>query len=245
MRNNLYNPTMPDVSRTGRMVFGGGGGSREPVTKENIPEWARPYYESALGEIQTGYEAGDFGHVEGLTDTQTQGIEGLKGAAAAADNQYNVGVAGQDIYGQQARGEGIFSAANTDALKQSAIADAQKAFGGTQAAISGSGGVGGARAGILGADRDAQLANQFAQFDYDALRNQQNLQSTGADRLLSSSGQLSGQASTGADLLLGAGDREQAQAQAEGDKRFQELQRLSGLLTGTTPGVTHVQQGGK
>ena len=136
----------------------------------------------------------------GLGDVyKRQGIEGLKGAADQAGAQYDIGTGAQDIYGQQARGEGIFGAANTDALKRAAAADAQRALGQDQAGIAGANAVGGARSAILAADRDAQLANQFAQFDYDALRNQQQLQSTGADKLLDSTGFLTGQAGAGAD----------------------------------------------
>ena len=224
----------------------GGGGGGSSTTSAGVPEWARPYIEKAAGEASSLYDQGALSHVEGFNPYQDAANQGLANAAAAANQQYNVGLQGQQTFADQAAGRGVFSQAQTQGLKDRAIRDAQGALGQVDSLAGGSG-VGGARSALLKGGIENDLAGQFAQFDYDALRNQQQLQSQGAQNLLGSTGQLTGQAGAGANYLGAAGDKIQQQQQNEADAAYQGVQRLFGLINPNTVGQTSTttQSGGK
>jgi len=242
MTNNFYNPFMPDLSiRPHGLVF---KGSDEGNTTESIPDWYKPFVEKAAGSASDAFSAGELSKVAGFNPTQDDALGALGGAASAAKDQYGVGTEGQDVFRDQALGQGAFSPASTEALRDKAIRDAQSAFAGTGAKLASSGQVGGARAALLGQERDANLAGALATIDYDAQQADRASRSAGATNLLNSSGQLSGQAGDAANYLGTAGDKIQGQKQAELDATYQGLQRLGGLLSGA-PVPTQTESGGK
>jgi len=242
MKNNLHNPFMPDLAmRPHGLVFKGGG---DGETVESIPDWYRPFIEKAAGSASSSFSAGDLSKVAGFNPAQDDALGALGSAASAASDQYGVGTEGQDVFRDQALGQGAFSPASTEALRTKAIRDAQGAFAGTGAQLASSGQIGGARAALLGQERDANLAGALAGIDYDAQQADRASRSSGASNLLGSSGQLSGQAGDAANYLGTAGDKIQGQQQAELDATYQGLQRLGGLLSGA-PVPTQAESGGK
>jgi len=222
------------------MVFKGGGGGD---TVESIPDWYKPFIEQAAGQASGAFSAGDLSQVAGMNATQETGIDALKQAGNMAANQYGSGVQGQNVLANQAAGTGAFSPQSTEALRSKAIRDAQGAFAGTGAQLASSGQIGGARAALLGQERDANLAGTLAGIDYDAQSADRASRAQGAQGLLSSSQQLSGQAGDAANYFGQAGGTLQEQQQRTMDAGYQGLSRLGGLLSGA-PVPTQQQKGG-
>jgi hypothetical protein len=244
MNNSLYNPFMPDLALRPRgLVFKGGGGGGETV--QSIPDWYRPFIENAAGQASGAFSAGDLSNVAGLNSMQDTGIDALSQAGNLAANQYSAGVAGQDVFRDQAAGTGAFDPASTEALRTKAIRDAQGAFAPVGAQLASSGQVGGARAALLGQERDANLASSLAGIDYEAQAADRASRSSGASSLLGSSQQLSGQAGDTANYFGQAGGMLQEQQQRELDSGYQGLQRLGGLLSGAPVPTQQQAAGGK
>jgi len=168
-------------------------------------------------------------------------ILGLQKAGA----QYESGLAGQDVLREQATGTGAFSPASTEALRTKAIRDAQGAFAPVSSQLASQGQVGGARAALLGQERDANLAGELASIDYDAQQADRASRSAGAGNLLTSAGSLTDMAGAGADYLGTAGSAEQDQAQREADAGYQGLSRLGSLLSGAPQPSQQAVTGGK
>lgn len=245
MNNSLYNPFMPDLSMRPRgMVFKGGGGG-DTQTVESIPDWYRPFVEKAAGGAMDAYEGGDLSKVVGMNDLQKGAIEGYEDAASKAGGQYDAGLAGQDVMRDQAMGTGAFSPASTEALRTKAIRDAQGAFAPVGAQLASQGQVGGARAGLMAQERDANLAGALAGIDYEAQQADRTSRSAGAGNLLSSAGTMTDMAGKGADYLGTAGSALQDQSQREADATYQGLQRLGGLLSGAPQPSQQAVSGGK
>jgi hypothetical protein len=234
-------PFMPNLSVMRGMVFKGGGGGN--TTVESIPDWYKPFIEQAAGQASGAFSAGDLSQVAGMNATQETGIDALKQAGNMAANQYGAGVQGQNVFADQAAGTGAFSPQSTEALRSKAIRDAQGAFAGTGAQLASSGQIGGARAALLGQERDANLAGTLAGIDYDAQAADRASRAQGAQGLLSSSQQLSGQAGDAAGYFGQAGGTLQEQQQRTLDAGYQGLSRLGGLLSGA-PVPTQQQKGG-
>jgi len=246
MSNSLYNPFSPirhiHPRSSGLMTFKGGGGGE---TVESIPEWYKPFIQQAAGQASGAYSAGDLSKVAGMNSTQDAGIDALKQAGNLAANQYGTGVQGQNVFADQAAGTGAFSPQSTEALRSKAIRDAQGAFAGTGAQLAASGQVGGARAALLGQERDANLAGTLAGIDYDAQAADRASRAQGAQSLLGSSQQLSGQAGDAANYLGTAGSTLQEQEQRTLDAGYQGLSRLGSLLSGAPVPQQQQKSGGK
>jgi len=229
---------------SGLITFkGGGGGTVETV--ESIPAWYRPFIEEAAGQASAAYTGGDLSKVAGLNPAQKTGIDALTQAGNLAANQYGTGVAGQDVFMEQAQGTGAFSPTSTEALRTKAIRDAQGAFAPVGAQLASSGQIGGARAGILNQERDANLASALAGIDYEAQQADRASRAQGAQSLLGSSDQLSKQAGDAAGYLGQAGSTLQEQQQRELDAGYQGLSRLGGLLSGAPVPQQQQKAGGK
>jgi hypothetical protein len=246
MSNSLYNPFSPmrhiNPRASGLIVFKGGGGSE---TVESIPDWYKPFIEKAAGEASAAYSEGDLGKVAGLNPAQNLGIDALTQAGNLASNQYNTGVTGQDVFMEQAQGTGAFSPTSTEALRTKAIRDAQGAFAPVGAQLAASNQIGGARAGLLNQERDANLASALAGLDYEAAQADKASRAAGAQNLLGSSGQLSKQAGDAAGYLGQAGSTLQEQQQREMDASYQGLSRLGSLLSGAPVPQQQQVSGGK
>jgi hypothetical protein len=140
---------------------------------------------------------------------------------------------------------GAFSPTSTTGLRNKAIRDAQGAFAPVGAQLASSGQIGGARAGLLNQERDANLAGALAGIDYQAQQDDRASRSAGAQGLLGSSQQLSQQAGTTAGYLGEAGKGIQEQQQRELDAGYQGLSRLGGLLSGAPVPQQQQKSGGK
>jgi hypothetical protein len=248
MSNSLYNPFSPmryiHPRSSGLMKFKGGGGA-EPTTVDTIPDWYRPFIESAATSAKTLYESGGLSNVEGMNENQRGAISSLEGAAKQAGEQYDIGGAGQDVMRAQAEGTGAFSPQSTEALRNKAIRDAQGAFANTGAQLASSGQIGGARAGLMGQERDANLASALAGIDYDAQAADRASRAQGATSLLNSTTGMTDLAGKGAEYLGSAGSTQQEQAQREADAGYQGLSRFASLLSGTPQPGQQAVSGGK
>lgn len=214
---------------SGMMTFKGGGGAE---TVESIPEWYKPFVETAAAGAQKAYDSGDLSKVTGFNEAQTQGLAGLAGAAGEADKQYDMAKGATGVLQQAAQGEGIYGAGATEALRNKAIRDSQKAYApvGTQMATQNA--VGGARSQILQGDRDASLAGALAEVDYNDLNNRRTMSTGAAQSIIGNTAGMQDAAGKGAGYLGEAGGYQQEQTQREGDATYQGLQRLGGLLSG-------------
>jgi len=248
MSNSLYNPFSPmrhlHPRSSGLMTFKGGGGS-DPKTVETVPAWYRPFIEEAAGAASKMYGEGGLSNVEGMNKNQSDAIMALQSAASKSGEQYNLGGTSQSVMQDQALGQGAFSPASTEALRTKAIRDAQGAFASTGDQLASSGQVGGARAALLGQERDANLAGALAQIDYDAQAADRASRAQGAGNLLSSTTGMSDLAGKSADYLGTAGSTQQEQAQREADAGYQGISRLASLLSGTPQPGQQAVQGGK
>jgi hypothetical protein len=246
MSNSLYNPFSPmrhiHPRSSGLMTFKGGGGGE---TVESIPDWYRPFIEQAAGQASAAYSEGDLGKVAGLNTAQKTGLDALTQAGNLSANQYGMGVEGQDVFRQQAMGTGAFSPTSTEGLRNKAIRDAQGAFAPVGSQLAASNQIGGARAGLLTQERDANLASALAGIDYEASQADKASRAAGAQSLLGSSGQLSKQAGDPASYFGQAGSTLQEQQQRELDASYQGLSRLGSLLSGAPVPQQQQVSGGK
>ncbi len=224
---------------------GGGGGSNETI--ESIPDWYKPYVTKAAGEATSAFDRGDLSKVVGFTGDQLSGMEGMRNAADMQQDIYNTGSFGQNQLSEIAAGNEIVPASTgaTNALKSGAIADAQRAWAPAGSSLAAKGQVGGARAGFMANDRDAQLANQLAGIDYQDLNARRSAAATASQGLVGNVGSLQTGATTGSGTMMELGATQQDQSQREQDSAYQGLSRLGGLLSGApVPGQTQKQQSG-
>jgi len=231
---------MPAVTPRGLGIVSKGGGSD---TIESIPDWYRPYIQKAAGQAGAAYDAGALGMVAGLNEQQQQGIDALSGAANEAMGQYTSANEATDVLKQAAAGEGIYGEGATQGLKDSAIRDAQKAFAPMGASLATSGQIGGARAGLLAGERDANLASALAGIDYQDLSDRRGLTTGAAQQIIGNTGAMQQAAGAGANYQGQAGQMLQEQSQRELDATYQGLQRLGSLLSGS-PVPSQVQKSG-
>jgi len=233
---------MPAVTPRGLGIVSKGGGSD---TIESIPDWYRPYIQKAAGQAGAAYDAGALGMVAGLNEQQQQGIDALSGAANEAMGQYTSANEATDVLKQAAAGEGIYGEGATQGLKDSAIRDAQKAFAPMGASLATSGQIGGARAGLLAGERDANLASALAGIDYQDLSDRRGLTTGAAQQIIGNTGAMQQAAGAGANYQGQAGQMLQEQSQRELDATYQGLQRLGSLLSGSPVPEQRQKTGGK
>jgi hypothetical protein len=242
MRFKELNPFMPAVTPRGLGIVSKGG---DGDTIESIPDWYRPYIEKAAGQAGAAYDSGALGTVAGLNEQQQQGIDALSGAANEAMGQYTSANEATDVLKQAAAGEGIYGAGATQGLKNSAIRDAQKAFAPMGASLASSGQIGGARAGLLAGERDANLASALAGIDYQDLSDRRGLTTGAAQQIIGNTGAMQQAAGAGANYQGQAGQMLQEQSQRELDATYQGLQRLGSLLSGAPVPSQTQKSGGK
>jgi hypothetical protein len=242
MRFKELNPFMPAVTPRGLGIVSKGG---DGDTIESIPDWYKPYIEKAAGQAGAAYDSGALGTVAGLNEQQQQGIDALSGAANEAMGQYTSANEATDVLKQAAAGEGIYGAGATQGLKNSAIRDAQKAFAPMGASLASSGQIGGARAGLLAGERDANLASALAGIDYQDLSDRRGLTTGAAQQIIGNTGAMQQAAGAGANYQGQAGQMLQEQSQRELDATYQGLQRLGSLLSGAPVPSQTQKSGGK
>jgi hypothetical protein len=242
MRFKELNPFMPAVTPRGLGIVSKGG---DGDTIESIPDWYRPYIEKAAGQAGAAYDSGALGTVAGLNTQQQQGIDALSGAANEAMGQYTSANEATDVLKKAAAGEGIYGAGATQGLKNSAIRDAQKAFAPMGASLASSGQIGGARAGLLAGERDANLASALAGIDYQDLSDRRGLTTGAAQQIIGNTGAMQQAAGAGANYQGQAGQMLQEQSQRELDATYQGLQRLGSLLSGAPVPSQTQKSGGK
>jgi hypothetical protein len=242
MRFKELNPFMPAVTPRGLGIVSKGG---DGDTIESIPDWYKPYIEKAAGQAGAAYDSGALGTVAGLNTQQQQGIDALSGAANEAMGQYTSANEATDVLKKAAAGEGIYGAGATQGLKNSAIRDAQKAFAPMGASLASSGQIGGARAGLLAGERDANLASALAGIDYQDLSDRRGLTTGAAQQIIGNTGAMQQAAGAGANYQGQAGQMLQEQSQRELDATYQGLQRLGSLLSGAPVPSQTQKSGGK
>ena len=234
---------MPAVTPRGLGIVSGGGGGGDTV--ESIPDWYRPFIEKAAGQAGAAYDSGALGTVAGLNEQQQQGIDALSGAANEAMGQYTSANEATDVLKQAAAGEGIYGAGATQGLKDAAIRDSQAAFAPMGASLATSGQIGGARAGLLAGERDANLASALAGIDYQDLSDRRGLTTGAAQQIIGNTGAMQQAAGAGANYQGQAGQMLQEQSQRELDATYQGLQRLGSLLSGAPVPSQQQKTGGK
>ena len=243
MRFKELNPFMPAVSPYGLGIVYKGGGNT--TTIESIPSWYKPYIQKAAGQAGAAFDSGALGTVAGLNEQQQQGIDALSGAANEAINQYTTANEATSILKQAAAGEGIYGEGATQGLKDAAIRDSQAAFAPMGASLATSGQIGGARAGLLAGERDANLASALAGIDYQDLSDRRGLTTGAAQQIIGNTGAMQQAAGAGASYQGQAGQMLQEQDQRELDATYQGLSRLGSLLSGSPVPSQTQATGGK
>lgn len=243
MKFTELNPFMPAVTPRGLGIVSKGGGGGDTI--ESIPDWYRPYIEKAAGQAGAAYDSGDLSTVAGLNTQQQEGIDALTGAANSAMGQYGSANDATNILKQASLGEGIYGGGATQGLKDAAIRDSQAAFAPMGAQMASSGQIGGARAGLLAGERDANLASQLAGIDYQDLSDRRGLTTGAAQQIIGNTGAMQQAAGAGANYQGQAGQMLQEQSQREIDASYQGLQRLGGLLSGAPVPQQRQKSGGK
>jgi hypothetical protein len=243
MRFKELNPFMPAVTPRGLGIVSKGGGGDDTI--ESIPDWYRPYITNAAGSATDAFNAGDLGMVAGLNTQQKQGINALTGAANEANLQYGGAKDATKVLQQAAAGEGIYGAGATQGLKDAAIRESQAAFAPMGSALASSGQIGGARAGLLEGERDANLASALSGIDYQDLSDRRGLTTGAAQQIIGNTGSMQQAAGAGAGYQGQAGQMLQEQSQRELDATYQGLQRLGSLLSGAPVPTQSQKSGGK
>lgn len=188
---------------------GGGGGSTTPTS--TIPDEWKPFITEALGSAQGSFQAGDLAHVEGLNPAQKAALERQKASAGGFDKAADDYDATRD------------KLRNTDALKAAASGSAKDTFESQRTGAATGGNLGSARQQALEGRQEVDLSRKFADLDYKA--DQDYLQTSGGGQELRDKGTAA---------IGEAGKAEQAQGQAEGDAKYQAINRLFGLY-GSAP----------
>jgi hypothetical protein len=243
MRFKELNPFMPSVSPYGLGIVYKGGSA--PQVVESIPSWYRPYIENAAGEATAAFDAGELSNVAGLNPNQEEALDKMVGAAGEADKIYEGATEATGVLSDAAQGVGIYGGGATQGLKDAAIRDSQAAFAPMGAQLASSGQVGGARAGLLAGERDANLAAELAGIDYQDLADRRGLSTSAAQQIVGNTSTMAGAAGAGANLLGEAGGMQQEQEQKEMDATYQGLDRLTSLLSGAPQPGQQAVSGGK
>ena len=214
-----------------------------------IPEFLKPYLENTLQEGQDLYGAGAFSNVEGLTDEQKEGLALLKGSAMGTADTANKSAEARDIMLNSARGGNVVSydGNNNDlqAMKDSAIRKSQQAFGDTAGAMASSGLIGGRRAELVKAQRDAELTSNLASIDYNDYNTRRSQALTSASGVIGAGADIQNQYQTPGKTLTSVGQGLQEQQQREADAPYQGFQRWLGALQGVPSSPNSIVSGGK
>ena len=85
--------------------MGGGGSKQTSVSEGGVPDWARPYIESAAQDATALYGSGALENVAGETADQKAAQEAIRNQAGAAGNLPGYAT---DTYKNAATGGGVF-----------------------------------------------------------------------------------------------------------------------------------------
>ncbi len=231
------NGLMPDTSMYGRMVFKGGGNTQ--TTQSGVPDWAKPYLESAAGDAQSLYKSGALENVAGQTADQEAAQARIRNQATGVPS------AATDVLANQAAGEGVFGADAygqvANQLQPQIDRQIQGALGQQAGGFSRSGNLGGARAQAASASAAGDIASRLASQEVAA---QRAGAAQGAQGLLGAQGQQFGQEAAANQALAASGQAQQQQAQNQADAQYQGIQRLFGLINPGTVGQQQTTTGG-
>ena len=213
---------------------GGGGGSQTSVSEGGVPDWARPYIESAAKSATDLYGSGGLSNVAGETEDQKAAQQAIRDQAGTAGNLpgYATGA-----FKDAATGSGVFGAGAygdvASQLQPQIDKQVQTALGQQAGGFSRTGNLGGARAQAASASTAGNIATQLAAQEVAAQR-QGAL--SGAQGGLGAAGQAFGQQAAANQALATSGAGQQQQAQNEADAAYQGIQRLFGLINPNTVG---------
>ena len=226
--------------------MGGGGSKQTSVSEGGVPDWARPYIESAAQDAQGLYKSGALENVAGETADQTAAQDAIRDQAGSAGNLpgYATGA-----FKDAATGQGVFGAGAygdvANQLQPQIDKQVQTALGQQAGQFSRSGNLGGARAQAASASTAGNIAANLASQEVAAQR--QGVLS-GAQGGLGAAGQAFGQQAAANQALAQSGTAQQQQDQNEADAQYQGIQRLFGLINPNTvgqKGTTTTTGGGK
>ena len=205
----------------------GGGGNKTSTTDSGVPDWARPYLESAAQDATGLYGAGALDNVAGTNVDQSTAFGGIRANTADANTTFNEAQRGQGIFGANAYGQ------VAGQLQPQIDDQVTRALGAQEGAFSQTGNLGGARAQAASAGAAGQIASDMAASEVNA---QRGAAMQGADAGLSAY-----------NTLIASGQAQQDQTQAEMDAQYQGIQRLFGLINPGTVGSTQTTttSGGK
>jgi len=218
------------------------GGSSAPATVETVPEWLKPYLTNITQEGQDLYGSGAFSHVEGLTGEQQEGMGLLKGSVANQMDTASKSAAARDVMLKSAQGGNIvdYNNSNTEAIKDAAVRKTQQAFGDVAGSMASNGLVGGRRAELVKAQRDAELSANLADIDYNDYNNRRSQALNSASGVINAGTSVQQQATTPGATLTNVGKGLQEQNQRQADGTYQGYSRWLSALQGVpvTPNAT-------
>ena len=198
----------------------GGGGSKPQTqtskTSSGVPDWSRPYVESAAKDAQRLYKAGELDQVSGLNADQNTAMGGIRANTADANATFNQAQSGQGIFGADAYQQ------VADQMQPMINNQVTQALGEQEGAFSQTGNLGGARAQAASAGAAGQIASQMSAAEVQA---QRNSALGGAESGLNAYNN-----------LAQSGQAQQDQRQAELDAKYQGIQRMFGLINPNTVG---------
>ena len=205
----------------------GGGGNKTSTTDSGVPDWARPYLESAAQDATGLYGTGALDNVAGTNTDQQTAYSGIAANTADANTTFNDAQQGQGIFGANAYGQ----VANE--LQPQIDNQVSRALTAQEGAFAQTGNLGGARAQAASAGAAGQIASDMAGAEVNAQRGNRI---AGADAGLNAYNN-----------LATSGQAQQDQTQAELDAQYQGIQRLFGLINPGTVGSTQTttSSGGK
>jgi len=223
------------------------GGSSSPTTVETVPEWLKPYLTNITQEGQDLYGAGAFSHVEGLTGEQQEGMGLLKGAVAGQMDTANKSAQARDVMLNSSQGKEIvgYDNVNTQAIKDAAIRKTQQAFGGVAGEMAANGLVGGRRAELVKAQRDAEMTSQLANIDYNDYNTRRSQALSSAGGAIQAGANVQQQAMAPGTNLTNVGKGLQEQNQRQADGTYQGYSRWLSALQGVPTSPNQPVTGGK
>ena len=220
--------------------WGGGGG---PETVETLPEWMRPFIETAMGDVQKAFKSGKLDpHTDpsGITSNAIADMNTALGGSlsdltkrgGAALDQYERTMSGDYDIDSTALKDAAVMRINEEKARQGAVTAGSTAQ------------VGGGRAAASQGAADASMAAKLASIDADVAEKNRMFRDKAA-------GNLTGAVREGYDLgtgiykdRLALGKAEQDMFKAQADKDYEALRRYAELY-GVGSGAGQQATGGK
>ena len=222
-------------------------GGSTATSIETVPEWMRPYLEDTLKEGADLYGSDSLSYVEGLTDEQKEGMSLLKGSAVGQADTADKSAMSRDVLLNAAQGGDIvsYNSNNMEAMKNAAVRKSQQAFGDTASNMASSGLVGGRRAELVKAQRDAELTANLAGIDYQDYSDRRSQALSSAGNVIQTGSNIQSQYDKPGTTLTNVGKGIQEQNQREQDAPYQGYQRWLGALQGVPTTANQATTGGK